>query len=127
MIFRQSACLWILFILSVFLVLYISLFSTRFLCFTNFKQTPFRLENDSTNPFRICEEHYRRHRPPIYSAEKRASQTGLINVNLALSEIAQSTSARFMMKTLRIIAFTYNVYNDNVITFTTILLCDYIL
>lgn len=84
------------------------------------KQTPFRLEDDPTDPFRICGEqrHHRRHRSPICSVEKSASRTGLINVNHALSEIAQSTSARFMMKTLRIIAFTYNVYHDNVITFT---------
>lgn len=83
------------------------------------KQTPFRLEDDPTDPFRICGEqrHHRRHRPPICSAEKSASRTGLINVNLALSEIAQSTSVRFMMKMLRIIAFTYNMYHDNVITF----------
>lgn len=120
MIFRQKTLVFgYLFAPSDSLVLHLSLSLALFVPLIS-KQTSYRLEDDSTDPFRICEEQRQhwRHRSPICSAEKSASRTGLINVNLALSEIAQSTSTRFMMKTLRIIAFTYNVYHDNVITFT---------
>lgn len=69
-----------------------------------------------------------RYRPPICSVRKSASRAALINVNLALSEIARSTSARFMMKTLSIIAFTYNVPRQFNNFYTMILLLsDYTL
>lgn len=69
-----------------------------------------------------------RYRPPICSDRKSASRAALINVNLALSEIARSTSARFMMKTLSIIAFTYNVPRQFNNFYTVILLLrDYTL
>lgn len=136
----ENACLRILFVLFHSLVLLsLSPFALSFSLSPSSQPVLFvpliskqtsRLEDDSTDPFRICEEQrqHRRHRPPICSAEKSASRTDLINVNLALSEIAQSTSARFMMKTLRIIAFTYNVYRRQCNNFyAMILLGDYIL
>lgn len=114
---------------SIYLFTYLSIFIS--LCSSNFlnKFLPLR---GIIRPVLLAspenKDTVERYRPPICPVRKSVSQAALINVNLALSEIARSMSARFMMKTLSIIAFTYNVPRQcNNFYIVILLLSDYTL